>query len=308
MFQIIINLLLTSFFLQAQAMAPGSLLLPANNLPQAEDRPAIKMMPQRDFSKASLGVKVTAQSFLVIEPESGAILYEQNSKDVRSIASITKLMTALVFLEHNPGWNNDFTISKDDYRSGGTVYFNAGDIVTIKDVFYVTLVASSNEGAVALARSTGLSVDQFVAEMNKKAKQMGMTSSHFADPTGLNSANKSNAEDIIRMAKEVFSHPEIKKAVSSKEYSFAIKNSNITRRAESTDKILGKNFGVGANNYTLEAGKTGYIEMAGYCLTSEIQDKNNRKLLIAVLGSSSTNDRFLDTKSLAYWAFNNYKW
>ena len=308
MFQVIVNLLLTSLFLQAQAMSPDSLALPVNNLPKADNRQISIVLPKRDFSKASLGVKVTAQSFLVIEPESGAILCEQNSKDVRSIASITKLMTALVFLDHNPGWDNDFIITKDDYRSGGTVYLSAGDEVAIRDVFYVTLVASSNEGAAALARSTGLSPNQFVAEMNKKAKQLGMTSSHFADPTGLDPENKSNAEDIVKMAKEVFSHQEIKKATGSKEYSLKFKNSNTTRRVESTDKILGKDFGVGSNNYTLAAGKTGYIEMAGYCLTSEIYDQNNRKLLIAVLGSSSTNDRFIDTKSLAYWAFNNYKW
>jgi len=304
MFDAIVNLLLTGLFLQAQNNLIVSTT--ANNLPVAEMKAA--PVPQRNYDSDSLGVKVNAQSYLAVEPQSGKILYENGCHDVRSIASITKLMTALVFLDHNPGWDGDFTMSSADYRNGGITYLIAGDRIKIRDLFFASLVASSNEATAALARSTGLSEESFVAAMNQKAAELGMADSRFADPTGLDNDNKSTAEDVVKLAAAAFSRPEISSAASTKKYEISVSNKGKVRKIESTDKILGEEFGIAGNTYTISLGKTGFLDAAGYCFVSQVHDQNGREVLIAVLGSPTINDRFQDTKALAYWVFNNYKW
>ena len=170
------------------------------------------------------------------------------------------------------------------------------------------LVSSANEAAVALARSTGLSEEEFARQMNLYAKLLAMDSSRFIEPTGLSTDNKANAEDVVKLVKVAFSHSEIRKALGQKSFDANVINKKQTRHMESTDKILKAEFGYRGDSYKLEAGKTGTLPSAGYCFASQVSDQNNRRLLIAVLGSSTTYDRFTDTKSLAYWVFNNFAW
>ncbi len=307
MFDAILNLVLATIFLHASATNQPNQVLPANSLPLAEKKIEARM-PERASSGDSLGVKVTAKSFIVVEPDSGAVLYEKNSQDPRSIASITKLMTALVFLESNPDWNKQVIMIADDFKDGAKPSLLLGDKVTVKDLFYSMMVASSNEAADALARSTGLSREDFVSQMNWHAQILQMDNAKFVEPTGLSSGNQASAEDIVKMIKVAFSHSEVRRAGSTKNYAVQVINKNITRNLASTDKILKEDFGKNDDNYKIEMGKTGFIDAAGYCFASQVKDDKNRTLLIAVLGSSSTFDRFTDTKSLAYWAFNNYTW
>lgn len=307
MFDIISNLILTSIFLRVSAINPTEVVLPANTLPLA-DKKIEARIPEREKTSDSLGVKVTAQSYIVVEPESGAILYEKNSQDPRSIASITKLMTALVVLSRNPDWNSQITMIDSDYDGGAKPTILLGDKVLVKDLFYAMMVASSNEAANALARSTGLSQQDFAYQMNLHAQILKMNNSKFVEPTGLSAQNQASAEDIIKLIKVAFTHSEMRAAGATKNYSVKVLNKNISRSLESTDKILKEDFGTETTSYKIEMGKTGFINAAGYCFASQVKDDQNRKLLIAVLGSSSTFDRFTDTKSLAYWAFNNYKW
>jgi len=307
MLDTIINLILTGVMMQIpSAVLPPQNILPSagNLLPAAEQ----KIAPQRDFSTLSQGVKVAAHSYAVIDPESNKILCENNSDDPRSIASITKLMTALVFLDTNPDFNKEVTIAAADQRSGGITYLIPGEKFKLHDVFYAALIASSNEGAAALARLSGLSEADFVAAMNKKAAALGMTDTRFADPTGLDNNNKSTAGDILKLAQAAFAKAEIKDAVSREDYELDVLNKKIKRKIKTTDRVLGDDFGFGNNSYYIKGGKTGYLESAGYCFVSEVSDSAGHRILVAVLGSPTINDRFQDTKALAYWAFNNFKW
>lgn len=306
MFDIVLNLVLATIFLSASAFSPAN-LLPANTLPLAEKKVEAKI-PERDSASGSLGVEVTAKSFIVVEPESGAILYEKNARDPRAIASITKLMTALVFLDSNPDWDKKVTMAADDFEAGAKPSLLPGDQVTVKDLFYAMMVASSNEAAKALARSTGLSPEDFVFQMNLHARLLEMNDSRFVEPTGLSAGNQASAEDVIKLIQVAFSHSEMRKAGATKNYTVRTIGGNLARNLQSTDKILKEDFGTEEASYKIEMGKTGFINAAGYCFASQVKDDKNRKLLIAVLGSSSTYDRFTDTKSLAYWVFNNYKW
>ena len=311
MIEIIINLILTGLFFQAQLNEQkffSDLIQNNYRLPPAEDKKIAKVAPQRDLGSTSLGVEVTAKSVLVLDKESEKILYEKNSQEARAIASLTKLMTALVFLEHNPGWNQKIIIKADDYRPGATPYLVSGEEVTVRDLFAASLIASSNEATAALARASGLTNEEFIAAMNQKAKDIGMAETAFVDVTGLADGNQSTAQGVMLLIRIALAQPEIFKIISTKEYQVNILNKGLVRRIISTDRILRQSFGLADKSYFVEAGKTGFLEKAGYCFASKVSDKNNKKILIVVLGSASLDDRFIDTKSLAYWIFNNYIW
>lgn len=311
MFELLVNLMLTSLFLKSQASSQitiDSLTRQEYRLPQSEVRKLQYLAPQKNTTSESLGVEVSAQSVLVVDNKTNKILYEKNSRDVRSIASITKLMTALVFLDYNPGWNSTITINESDYREGGIIYLINGEVISVDDVFHASLISSSNEATVALARSTGLSSDEFVQKMNEKAKALGMNSTIFTDVTGLDNSNKSTAADIAVLSRTAFSNSYIDKVTSTESYTITVINNGVTRNIQSTDKILNKEFGLDDQSYKVENGKTGYLELAGYCFTSQVSDNRNRKISVVVLGSSTINSRFADTKSLSYWVFNNYNW
>jgi len=306
MLETIINLILAGVLLQSPASAlPPNLIASANNLlPIAEER----IVPRRIFSTLSQGVNVAAKSYAVIEPGSNQVLCESNADAPRPIASITKLMTALVFLDTDPDWEKEVAIEARDQRAGGITYLIPGEKLKLRDVFFAALIASSNEGAAALARLSGLPEAEFIVKMNEKAKGLGMATTQFADPTGLNNNNKSTAADILKLAQAAFAQKEIKDAISREEYELDIINKKIKRKIKTTDRVLGDDFGVGPVSYFIKGGKTGYLESAGYCFVSEVLDSTGRKILVAVLGSPTINDRFQDTKALAYWAFNNFKW
>lgn len=308
MLDIILNIFLASMIFKASAFGPLEPMLPANTVSTPQQKIAVNI-PVRTMTDGSLGVEVTAQSYIVVEPKSGAVLYEKNADAPRSIASITKLMTVLVFLQNNPGWDKQITMSPEDYQPGAVPVLLIGDKITVKDLFYATLVASSNEAAAALARSTGLTPADFALQMNQYAQLLDMSQSNFVEPTGLSSGNQASAGDIVRLISVAFSHAEVRKAGATKSYSAVVLNKEKTvRKMTSTDKILTESFGNNENTYKIEAGKTGYTDAAGYCFASSVRDSQNRQLLIAVLGSSTTYDRFTDTKALAYWVFNNFKW
>lgn len=311
MFELLVNLILTSLFLQSQINQQATidnLVVSEYQLPRSEVKSLQQSAPQKNTDSESVGVEVSAQSTVVADAQTGKILYSKDHKQIRSIASITKLMTALVFLDHNPGWNSEVEILSSDYRDGGIVYLIAGEVVSVQDIFYASLIPSSNEAIVALARSTGLSEDDFIFEMNEKAKVLGMRDTVFTDVTGLSSGNKSTAASIIVLARTAFEEPNIAKAISTDKYSIEIINKSKFRSVKSTNKILNQEFGIGDDIYRVEMGKTGYLESAGYCLVSKITNSSGQEIYTVVLGSSTITNRFSDTKSLAYWVFNNYNW
>lgn len=311
MFELLINLMLTSLFLKSQAqeqMTVKNFTQVEYRLPQAEIKKFQQSAPQKYNNSYSLGVEISAKSVLVADAKTGKVLYEKNSQEVRSIASLTKLMTALVFLDHNPGWSSEITISETDYRAGGIRYLIAGELVSVRDLFYASLISSSNEATAALARSTGLNNDDFVKAMNAKAQKLGLANTSFSDVTGLGDDNKSTAADLVVIAQTAFLNSDINQAAGLENYNLNIINKGLSRNLRSTDKILNQSFGLNNNIYQVEVGKTGYLEAAGYNFASRVSDNLGRQILAVVLGSETTASRFADTKSLAYWVFNNYKW
>jgi len=259
--------------------------------------------PQRIYTDL-VDVELTAQSAIALDIKSNKILYQKNQDQVRSIASITKLMTAMVFIEHNPGWQKDFYTQAVDRKNGGIIHLNTGEIITIHDLFKTALIASDNDAAAALARSTGLSNDQFIAQMNYKAKELGLTQTRFSDPTGLNNSNESTAQEVAYLLKAALEKDMIREISKIAYDQFEVQvdeDETRTVTIRTTNQLL-------RSHLKVVGGKTGFLEEAGYCLAVKIEGPDKQEVILVVLGSDTAADRFQDIKAIAEFIFTNYKW
>ncbi len=254
--------------------------------------------PRRVYQSSTVGVKLTAKSAGVIDFSSGKYLFSKNIDQQLPIASLTKLMTALVFLENNPGWQKEVVMQRQD-EVAPAKYIYRGEKVKVRDLFMVSLIASDNNATMALMRSTGLPIQEFIAKMNEKAKELGMSSTHFTDVTGLTAKNVSTVRDLLVLGKVVWRQADILNAASRQSY--LLQTANKQRRVISTNKLFG-------SFVEVEAGKTGYTEEAGYCFFAKLASQKGNEILAIVLGSESEESRFQEVKILTWWTFNNFIW
>ncbi|MDP3965134.1 MAG: serine hydrolase [bacterium] len=221
--------------------------------------------------------ELASGSAIVIDRASGKVLFEKYSDEIMPIASLTKLMTAIVFLKHNPGWETEVVLAEEDMAGGAKLYASVGESLTVRDLFHTTLIGSANNTAKALARSTGLSKEDFVAEMNATAKQLGMPSAMFIEPSGLDPRNSASARDIARLADEALKFFDISQATSTRSYSFAMKNTGRPHNIKNTNLLVHE-----SSLYIL-GGKTGYLEEAGNCLVTRARNSEGKEVTAVVL-------------------------
>lgn len=263
---------------------------------------AVQEVPQR-IASDSLGMVISAPAASITDWRSGVLLWSKGPNEIRSIASLTKMMTALVWLDANVDQNKNFIVTTDDFEPTGKYIVKNGDEILVKDLLNLTLVASDNTAANALARSTGWTKEEFVERMNEKARQLGMLQTQFVDVNGLHSKNISTVQDVVMMSKEFFNQALFLTITQQKEYLLNKNNNNkkAVIKVKNTNNLL--------NSYlTIDGGKTGFIEEAGGCLSVLVENSDGDKVLIVVLGSESQLNRFQEVKALAYWAFKNYQW
>ncbi len=271
------------------------------HLPEATDR---ERAP-RKIVTTSMGVVTSAQSAIVMDRRSGEVLFEKNVHGSRAIGSITKLMTAHVFLQTQPDLSAPATITDEDVRLGATLHLPVGETVTIQDLLRASLVGSDNTATMALARLSGLPLGDFVARMNEEAAGMGMQETTFADPAGLSSDNVSVVTDLARMFDTILQNETIAQVTQQSVVSIT-GSSGRTYTIESTDELL-TSF-VNQSPYEILGGKTGFLPEAGYCLGSIFSHEGEGDVVVVVLGSETKEGRFQDVKSLAVWAYQTYDW
>jgi len=273
-----------------------------SHLPQARD---VSDIAPKKIHPNSLGVVTSAQSAIVIDRASGEVLFEKNSSTARSIGSITKLMTAEVFLRTHPDLDAPATLNTEDVRLGALIRLPVGETVTNRELLEASLIGSDNSATAALARLSGYSLDDFIARMNEVAAEIGMTRTTFADTTGLSSKNRSVVTDIAALLDHVYGNQVIREITQ-------LSSSTITGKSgrqyfiESTDQLLGTF--VNQAPYAIEVAKTGFLPEAGYCLGTMFSHQNGGEIIVVVLGSDSKLGRFDDVKALAVWAYQNFEW
>ena len=236
--------------------------------------------------------RLRAQAAIILDPVSGETLWERNSRELRSIASITKVMTVLLFLDQNPDLSQDVVISRQDVRRASTTYLRRGERVTVGDLVHLSLVASDNAAARALARVSPWGTKRFITRMNAKAAELGLRQTRFIDPSGLHENNVSSAHDVSRLILAASEQPRMAEIMRKRSY--RINTSRRARIIRSTNRLLGTSLEV-------LAGKTGYIDEAGYCLATIVQLDDGRSVSVVVLGAQSNSGRFTEARRLVNW-------
>ncbi len=269
-------------------------------LPRAADRKA----GPRKVHVDSYGVVTRAQSAIVVDAASGAVLYSKNANDPRAIGSITKLMAVYTFLETEPELNSKVTLVYDDYVAGGRVYLRFDDAVYVYDVLKASLIGSDNTATASLARLAGMTDDDFVAKMNANAASLGMVSTHYADLSGVDARNMSTAFDLTKMLAAAEGNATMSNIMAMDSVTVS-QASGYSVDIQATNELLGSF--LNTDTYHIVAGKTGYIPQAGYCLATSVEHGKGR-VRVVVLGAPTIGSRFVDAKGLAAWAFNTFSW
>lgn len=258
-------------------------------------------------------LKTYCPSCILIEANTGKILYEKNSNDVRFPASTTKIMTAILTVE-NCNLDDVATVSHNAVYSIPYDYTHAslkeGEELTIEQLLYALMIPSANDAAIVLAEHISGSVEEFAKLMNKRAEELGCKNTHFVNPNGIHSKDHtSTSYDLALMGKFAMQNSIIRKIVSTTQFTLPATNkySKADRTFNNSNDLLNT-----YSRYYYEGTtgvKTGYTGEAGNCIIASAK-KNDFEVILVVLGGESTNtglsQRYLDCKTLFDYAFKNY--
>ncbi len=248
-------------------------------------------------SEAEMPFALQSRSAAVLDLATGEFAQTYNADEVMPIASLTKLMTALVFLDTQPNWGKRIAYSNADSRIGAKLLIRAGDTITIRQLFNTMLIGSANNATITLVRSTGLTQAEFVRRMNAKAALFGLKQTHFVEPTGLDDGNVSTAREYAYLAKLAFGNAKIQKVTTTPVYAFST-GGGIYHRIKNSNTLL-KNASL-----RIRGGKTGYTEEAGFSVAMITQARPNStaSYITVVLGHPSSAGRFAEARELATFA------
>lgn len=227
------------------------------------------------------------------------ILYQKNIDDTLPIASLTKLMTAVIVLE-NIGLDEEVIISENAVSA----YGNKGGLVvdekiTVKNLLHILLIESSNDAAVALSESIQIKAGKnFIDLMNEKAKELDLENTYFVDPSGYQSNNVSTVREIAKLVKYIFNYPLIWEISKTSVLNLTSIDGAIKHHLINTNELLG-------NVSDIVGGKTGYTQEAQGCLVLITRQSEKDYLVTVVLGAQ---ERFLQAQKLIEWAKEAYIW
>jgi D-alanyl-D-alanine endopeptidase (penicillin-binding protein 7) len=248
------------------------------------------------FSTPGGELRLASSKALIVNQNTGETIYAKSTNIPTPIASVTKLMTAMVLLDQHLPMDDLIAVSSADVDTlkGTSSRLRVGTTLTRHDMLQLALMSSENRAASALARTTPLGMSSFVAAMNSKAVELGMTQTRFSDPTGLNSENVSTAEDLVKMVKAAYQYPEIRAITTTPEYDVAVGGYRRPVEFRNTN-ILVRN-----GDWVIGLSKTGYISEAGRCLVMQAQIAD-QPLIIVLLDSWGKFTRIGDAKRIKKW-------
>lgn len=273
--------------------------------------------PVRKIDSADLDVSAT--SAVILDVDSGGVLYSKNATEKRSIASLTKLLTAMIVIDRVQDLNEEVVIPESVMTIEGTKVgcltstickyekMYAGEKVRVKDLLSAMLILSANDAATTLAIHISGSEEEFAKLMNARMKEIGAKNSNFCRPSGLEldedeESCYSTAYDISRVVSHLLRYEKydvIWDTMKIKESSFTDVNSTVEHTLESTNRILGE-------VPNILGGKTGFTPRAGYSLMMATESSDRKHRIISVVLDDYS--RFDDVQDMADWAFGSYEW
>ncbi len=245
-------------------------------------------------AKADQRLALRSASVLVQDQKTGEPILQKHCDDVLPVASLTKLMTAMVLLDSKVDMDERLTIleeDKDTLRHSRS-RLPVGTVLTRSEALQLALMASENRAAHALGRTFPGGLGAFVAEMNAKARALGLATAHFEDPTGLSSGNKASAWDMARIVDQAYRHAQVR---------------TFSTRASATVSFKGRpiefhnsNMLLASPRWRIGLSKTGFIEESGQCLVMQAQ-LAQRPVLIVLLDANGRHSRFDDANRIRQW-------
>ena len=240
--------------------------------------------------------RITAEAAVVVDMDTGKILYSRNADKQLEMASTTKIMTAILILESLP-LDQKVKVPGAAVRAAGSVLgLHRGETFTVEQLLYAMLVPSANDAAITLAVAEAGSVKAFVAKMNARAGEMGLTNTHFVNNCGLHAANHySSAKDMAKIASYAMRDPVFRRIVSTREYTLPHAGGAAPRLIKTSNELL-------EDVDWVNGIKTGSTPWAGYCLVSSAT-KDGLTLISVVLGAKDQNTREAESKALLTYGF-----
>ena len=257
---------------------------------------AVPAIVEINNTHAASGPDLKSNAALVFDAEEGTILYGKNIDQVSAIASITKLMTAMVVLDAELPLDEPIRIDKADIdtlkHTGSRL--RVGSVFSRRDLLHMALMSSENRAAAALGRTYPGGTDAFVARMNAKAHELGMHNTRFAEPTGLSSQNVSTAEDLAKLVRESLDYPLIREFTTTPTAQIhSFDNGHVYGFSNSNGLVR-------ASNWQIDVSKTGYIAEAGQCLVMQARILG-RPIIIVLLDSWGKYTRIGDANRIRKW-------
>lgn len=241
-------------------------------------------------------LQLASAKALIINQNTGEVIFAKNTNASTPIASITKLMTAMVMLDAQLSLDETLTISEGDvdYLKGTSSRLKVGAELSRSDMLQLALMASENRAASALSRHYPGGRYAFIKAMNAKAIQLGMTNTTFLDSTGLNSGNVSTAEDLAKMVAAAYQYPEIRMASTSPSHEVYVNGHTYGVNFNNTNGL------VRGGEWQIGLSKTGYISEAGRCLVMQAQIAGE-PMIIVLLDSNGKMTRIGDANRVRKW-------
>jgi D-alanyl-D-alanine carboxypeptidase (penicillin-binding protein 5/6) len=252
-----------------------------------------------------IGIETSARSAVVLDWDTGRALYRKDADNPYPIASITKLLTALVVLDMGVPPDKVVEVQSSDMRVGNIPYIVPGERIRVDDLMNSSLVASANGATIALARSTGLNLEEFAERMNMTAADIGMSKAYFVEPTGLDAGNVASARDVAVLIRHALENETVREIVLKDRYSFTAETGRY-HSLRSTDMLLDSR--ISEPPYGFLGGKTGYLPEAGYCFGAAAHDGDGNRVIAVALGAPTKQARFDEVSALIYWTFDAYTW
>jgi len=244
-------------------------------------------------------LQLASAKVLVINQLTGETLYAKNTNQSTPIASVTKLMTAMVMLDAHLPMDDVLSIADQDvdYLKGTHSRLNVGTSLSRADLLQLALMSSENRAASALGHNYPGGINAFVLAMNQKADVLGMKSTHFFDATGLDSNNVSTAEDLARMVNAAYHYPEIRQVTTTPSQSFNLYGRNSLN-------FVNTNALVRNGSWVIGLSKTGFINEAGRCLVMQAEI-SGQPVIIVLLDSVGKLTRIADANRIRKWIEHN---
>ncbi|MCY1394999.1 D-alanyl-D-alanine endopeptidase precursor [compost metagenome] len=257
---------------------------------------AIAQQPATTAQRDPAQLRLSSRSAMLVDLQTNQVLYSRNADQIKSIASVTKLMTAMVVLDAKQSMSENLTVTIAQNREMKGIYSRVrlGSQLNRRDMLLITLMSSENRAASTLAHNYPGGYSAFIAAMNAKARALGMSKTRYVEPTGLSPLNVSTARDLTKLLLVARNYPLLSELSTTRERTVFFNNPRYSLGFRNTDRLVTK------NDWDINLTKTGFTNQAGHCLVL-LTRMDNRPVAMVILDAYGKYTHFADATRLRKW-------